>query len=93
MSVLKFKPEHKEQMFLLPPSVEEFVPENHLARLIDGIVNELDCSEIEEQYSELGQKSYSLQLLLNYGYTVTALEFIREERLNQNVKQIWHIFI
>ncbi len=73
MSVLKFKPEHKEQMFLLPPSVEEFVPENHLARLIDGIVNELDCSEIEEQYSELGQKSYSPQLLLKlwiYSYSI-----------------------
>lgn len=69
----KFKPEHKDQMFLLPPSVEEFVPENHLARLIEGIVDELDCSSIEAKYSELGQKSYSPQLLLKlwiYSYSI-----------------------
>lgn len=73
MNITKFKPENRTQLFLLPPSVEDFIPENHLARLIEGIVDELDCSKIEDQYSELGQKSYSPKLLLKlwiYSYSV-----------------------
>jgi transposase len=67
----KFKPDGISQLFLLPPSVEDFIPENHLARLIDEIVNGLGTEEIEAQYSYLGQKSYhpkSLVKLWIYGY-------------------------
>jgi len=64
MGLLKFKPEQKKQLFLLPPSIEEFIAENHLARVIDGIVEKLDCRSIEEQYSFLGQKSYSPKMII-----------------------------
>ena len=67
----KFKPDLTPQLFLLPPSVEDFVPENHIARLIDEIVNGFDTAEIESKYSHLGQKSYppkSLIKLWIYGY-------------------------
>src|SRR4030095_9195650 len=67
----KFKPDQTPQLFLLPPSVEDFVPENHIARLIDEIVNGFDTAEIESKYSHLGQKSYhpkSLIKLWIYGY-------------------------
>ena len=68
----KFKPTNESQLFLLPPSVEDFVPESHLARLIDEVVETLDTSIIEEKYSRLGQKSYhpkSIIKLLFYGYS------------------------
>ena len=64
MGLLKFKPEQKKQLFLLPSSIEEFIAENHLARVIDGIVEKLDCRSIEEQYSFLGQKSYSPKMII-----------------------------
>jgi transposase len=70
---LKFKPENKEQLYLLPPSINEFVSERHLVRLIESIVNEIDCSTIEEKYSEAGQKSYSPTLMLKlwiYSYCI-----------------------
>jgi len=64
METLKFKPEQKEQMFLLPASIDEFIPESHLARVIDGIVEKIDCNSIEAQYSYLGQKSYRPKMMI-----------------------------
>ncbi|MGZ5222271.1 MAG: IS1182 family transposase [Chitinophagaceae bacterium] len=69
----KFKPVDNSQYFLLPPSVEDFIKEDHLARLVSEIVDNLDTSAIEKQYSYLGQKSYHPKLLLKllfYGYAI-----------------------
>ena len=67
----KFKPYDKSQVMLLPPSLEDFIPQGHLARVIDEVVEHLDTAVLEEKYSTLGQKSYSPKLLLKllyYGY-------------------------
>jgi transposase len=68
----KFKPINNDQLFLLPPSVEDFISENHLARVIKEVVETIDVSSIESRYSHLGQKSYHPHLLLKllfYGYS------------------------
>jgi transposase len=69
----KFKPVNNQQYFLLPPSVEDFIKDDHLARVVAEVVDNLDTSAIEKKYSYLGQKSYSPKLLLKllfYGYAV-----------------------
>ena len=69
----KFKPVNDEQLFLLPPSIQDFVPANHLSRIVNEVVETIDTSSIETKYSHLGQKSYSPKLLLKllfYGYSV-----------------------
>lgn len=69
----KFKPVNNEQLFLLPPSVQDFIPANHLSCVINEVVDSLDTKQIEDQYSHLGQKSYSPKLLLKllfYGYAI-----------------------
>ncbi|MBC7982124.1 IS1182 family transposase [Candidatus Parcubacteria bacterium] len=69
----KFKPVNNDQLFLLPPSVEDFVPADHLARVIKEVVETIDVSAIESRYSHLGQKSYHPHLLLKllfYGYSI-----------------------
>jgi transposase len=35
----KFKPVSNNQFFLLPPSVEDFIKEDHLARLVAEVVD------------------------------------------------------
>lgn len=58
-------------MHLLPPCLEDYVPEGHLARLVYEVVEGLDTSAIEDQYSELGQNTYHPKILLKllfYGY-------------------------
>ena len=67
----KFKPVITDQLFLLPPSIEDFVPAGHLARVVNDIVDTIDVSAIEKKYSMLGQKSYHPHLMLKllfYGY-------------------------
>ena len=67
----RFKPYRKKQTMLLPPSLEDYVPLSHLARVVDEVVEALDTKEIEDQYSDLGQNTYhpKIQLkLLFYGY-------------------------
>src|SRR5664279_5730885 len=73
INMQKFKPQSSTQYFLLPPSVEDFIKEDHLARLIDEVVDNIDTSAIENRYSYLGQKSYHPKLLLKllfYGYAI-----------------------
>jgi len=69
----KFKPINNDQLFLLPPSIEDFIPTDHLARVIKEVVETIDVSAIESRYSHLGQKSYHPHLLLKllfYGYSI-----------------------
>ena len=69
----KFKPVNNDQLYLLPPSVEDFIPTGHLARVINEVVETIDVTEIEAKYSYLGQKSYHPHLLLKllfYGYSI-----------------------
>ena len=69
----KFKPENRIQSFLLPPSIEDFISQEHLARVVNEVVDNLDTSVIEETYSYLGQKSYHPKMLLKllfYGYSI-----------------------
>lgn len=71
--MIKFKPYNNGQLMLLPPSLNEFVDESHLARLVDTVVEKLDTSLIEKKYSEKGQKTYHPKILLKllfYGYAI-----------------------
>ena len=68
-----FRPWTIDQPLLLPPSVQDFVGEDHLARFILALVLEpLDLGEIESAYaSERGQPPFDpamMTALLLYGY-------------------------
>lgn len=65
-----------EQLFLLPPSLQEWLPEKHLARFIADVMNELDLSAIYAEYERRdgrGQSAYhplAMARLLLYGYCI-----------------------
>ncbi len=67
-----FRPYQPDQLLLLPPSIEEWLPEHHLARFVSEVVDELDLSAIEDTYSEeRGYPPYHPRMmtkLLLYGY-------------------------
>ena len=68
-----FKPYKVNQMILLPSSIHDFVPEGHLTKVINRIVEQLDTTAIEDKYSELGQNTYHPKIMLKllfYGYAV-----------------------
>ena len=46
----RFRPSSVHQIYLLPPSVHDWLPEGHLARLLADVVSELDLSAILGDY-------------------------------------------
>lgn len=57
--------------FFLPPSVQEWLPKDHLARFVVEVVERLDLSPLERAYSGGGSKAYHPGMLLSmliYGY-------------------------
>lgn len=70
---IKFKQGiNHSQEFLFPKKLSEFLPEDHLAKTIREIVDQLNLSNIEEKYSEIGQHAYDPKImvsLLFYGYS------------------------
>lgn len=47
-----FRPFDRDQMLLMPPSLHEWVPEDHLARFVGDLVETLDLEAIEDTYTE-----------------------------------------
>lgn len=57
--------------YLLPPSVDEWLPADHLARFVVEIVEQLDFSNLTQQYRGSGSEAYHPQMLaalMLYGY-------------------------
>lgn len=56
--------ESRDQISLLPPSIEEYVPRDDSVRFVDALVEEFDLSEIESKYSSLGRPGYLPRMLV-----------------------------
>jgi len=54
----RFKDTDRHTLFLMPPSVEDWVPEDHLARFVVDIVSGLDLSSIRNAYAGRGSDAY-----------------------------------
>jgi len=74
-----------EQDFVLPPSLRDWLPEDHLAYFVSDVVDELDLSAVESIYEkeERGQPPYHPRMMtkiLLYGYCVGVFSSRRIER-------------
>ena len=61
----------RETGFLLPPSVDEWLPERHLARFVVEVIDGLDLRAMCGDYRGSGSASYHPSMLLGllvYGY-------------------------
>ncbi len=75
----------RDQLFLLPPSVADWLPENHLAFFVLDVVAELDLSAFYAEYREDGRggAAYDPALVLAvlvYAYCVGERSSRRIER-------------
>ncbi|CAI06449.1 IS1182-like element ISAzo1 family transposase [Aromatoleum aromaticum] len=67
----RFRPIDRQTDYLLPPSVQDWLPESHLARYVVDVVEGLDLSALERAYAGRGSDAYHPALLLSlliYGY-------------------------
>ena len=68
---MSFKKYDQNQMDLLPRSVHDYLPEGHVAKVVNAVVESLDLTRIRERYSPRGCAAYDpgmLVKILFYGY-------------------------
>ena len=73
----------RETDYLFPPSISDWLPENHLARFVVEIVDQLDLSELTSQYAGRGSKAHHPAVLLSlliYGYATGVFSSRKIER-------------
>jgi len=78
-----FRPIDRGTSYLLPPSVEEWLPQRHLARFVVETVEQMDLSEMTQAYRGSGTIAYHpamLLALLIYGYATGEYSSRRIER-------------
>ena len=78
-----FRPIDRTTGFLLPPSVDEWLPERHLARFVVEVIEKLDLSTMTRSYRGSGSASYHpamLLALLVYGYATGVFSSRKIER-------------
>lgn len=87
----RYRPYHPQQSLLLPPSVDEWLPEDHLARFVGDIVDELDLSSIYAEYERetRGYPPYEPSMMvkiLMYAYATGVYSSRKiEQRLYEDV--------
>src|SRR3954466_4459987 len=78
-----FRPIDRQTGFLLPPSVDEWLPEKHLARFVVEVVEGLDLRAMIGSYRGSGEASYHPAVLLGilvYGYATGVFSSRKLER-------------
>ncbi|MGL4368046.1 MAG: IS1182 family transposase [Spirochaetota bacterium] len=88
-----FKEYNQEQLWLLPPSLDEMVPQNHIVRTVNAAMNGMDLTQMLKAYKGGGTSSYHPQMLLKvlvYAYTqkVYSSRMIAKA-LRENIHFMW----
>ena len=87
----RYRAYEPDQLFLMPPSLREWLPEDHLAYFVSELVDDLDLCEIEGVYQdeERGQPPYHPRMMVKvliYAYCNGVFASRRiEKRLVEDV--------
>ena len=79
----RFRDVDRGTPYLLPPSLDDWLPEDHLARFVVEIVEGLDTGELERAYGGGGSAAYHPKMLLSllfYGYATGVFSSRKLER-------------
>lgn len=88
-----FKQYQPSQSLLLPPSLEELIPEQHLVRVVNVVIDRMDISAIINRYEGGGTSAYHPRMLLKvllYGYCMKVYTGRRlAKALREDVNFMW----
>jgi len=92
--MVRFVPVDRDTQFLFPPSVQEWLPDNHLARFVVEVIEELDLTALEQSYAGRGSDAIHpamLVALLLYGYATGTFSSRALERASYDSIAIRYI--
>ena len=88
-----FKPYLQHQGLLLPPSLEELIPKDHLVRVVNDLVEELDIDLLVSEYQGGGTSSFHPRMMLKawvFGYVMKVHSCRRlAKALREHVPFMW----
>jgi len=83
----RFLPYSPDQAYLLPPSVKDELGNDHLCFFVHEVVEWLDLSGFEQEYSEEGGVLYAPELMLKVWLYAYALGITSARRLEQRIRE------
>ncbi len=93
MAKLAIKSDIRKQNLLFPPSLDELVPENHMVRVVDSVIERLDISDILSTYKGGGNSAFNPKMMLKvlvFAYLSNVYSSRRiEELLRRDVYFMW----
>jgi len=88
-----FKEYNPDQLSLLPPSLDELIPANHVVRVVRKVIDALDLDPILKKYKGGGASSFHPGLMLKllvYGYLSNTYSSRKIEKAAQsNIHFMW----
>jgi len=88
-----FKPYIQNQPSLMPPRLDELIPEDHLVRVINRAIDQLDLETLLKQYKGGGASSFHPGMMLKvivYAYSEKVYSSRRiAKALRENVNFMW----
>ena len=79
----RFIPIDRQSDYMFPPSVEEWLPKEHLARFVVDVIDPLDLSALTCAYAGKGSAAHHPSVLLGalvYGYATGVFSSRKIER-------------
>lgn len=88
-----FKKYEMHQPLLLPPSLEELIPENHIVKTLNQVVSQMDLRFLYDSYEGGGASSFHPEMMLKvllYAYTqrIYSCRMIAKS-LRENINFMW----
>jgi transposase len=93
MAKIVFKEDKRNQLLLFPPDLGTLIPDNHLVRVVDRIINQIDLNPLIATYKGGGTSSFCPRMMLKvitYGYIEKIYTNRRiEKALRENINFMW----
>lgn len=88
-----FKKYEMHQPLLLPPSIEELIPENHIVRVLNDVIENMDLDFLYKCYEGGGASSFHPEMMLKvliYAYTQKIFSCRNiAKALRENINFMW----
>lgn len=89
----KFIEYNQHQVMLLPPSIEEMIPENHIVRTVNKVIQTMNIEALIKTYKGGGRSSYDPLMLLKvlvYAYIMKIYSSRRiAKALREDINFMW----
>lgn len=91
---MKFREYSPNQVWLIPPNIEEEIPEDDIVRVISRVIDELSVEAFEGKYKEVGNIAYNPRLMLKiilYSYQQGIFSSRKMEQAAERNIYYWYL--